>query len=70
MFMPIMAMGVVLSVVMVAIYNVCESLNLIAFRYYVRVCGALFKTVADTRRSGDSIELICYTNIDESLLNT
>jgi hypothetical protein len=70
MFMPMMAMGVVLSVAMVAIYNMCNSLSPIASRYYVKVGGALFETVADTRRSGDSIRFICYTNIDESILNT
>ncbi|KAH8631274.1 Compactin diketide synthase [Alternaria alternata] len=68
-FMPMMAMGVVLSVAMVAIYNLCNSLSPIASRYCVKVGGALFETVADTRRSGDSIRFICYTNIDESILN-
>jgi hypothetical protein len=55
---------------MMAIYNMCNSLSPIASRYYVKVGGALFETVADTRRSGDSIRFICYTNIDESILNT
>ena len=44
-----MAMGVVLSVAMVAIYSMCDSLNPIAFRYYVKVCEALFETVADKK---------------------